>query len=212
MVLLRRWASRGDSSKRRVHYSGHQWRILTHPEFPRAKLNISSMAPSLAFINAIDGRLLSRAVPPLAWHKLSIRHLAEDSAGRVWLGCQYEGDASEAVPLIGRAVLGRDIDWLALNTGTYRALRQYIGSFASFDNGRRIAFTSPVGGRLTACDAASGSVQIEVTSPDICGLAPAGSEFLAADGAGNLWHGENSLARHPSLAWDNHITEVPELF
>ena len=108
-------------------------------------------------------------------------------------------------------MLGPDIDWLALNTGTYRALRQYIGSLASFDNGRRIAFTSPVGGRLTACDAASGSVQIEVTSPDIWGLAPAGSEFLAADGAVNLWHGENLLAHHPSLAWDNHITEVPEL-
>ncbi len=108
-------------------------------------------------------------------------------------------------------MLGRDIDWLALNTGTYRALRQYIGSLASFDNGRRIAFTSPVGGRLTACDAATGSVQIEITSPDICGLALAGSEFLAADGTSNLWHGENSLARHPSLAWDNHITEVREL-
>jgi len=184
--------------------------ILTHPQFPRAKLNIPSMAPSLAFIDAIDGRLLSHAVPPTAWHKLSIRHLAEDSAGRVWLGCQYEGDAREAVPLIGRAMLGRDIDWLELDTVTYRSLRQYIGSLASFDNGQRIAFTSPVGGRLAACDAASGSVQMEAAYPDICGLAPAGAEFLAADGAGNLWLGKTSLARHPSLAWDNHITVVPE--
>lgn len=184
--------------------------ILTHPEFSRAKLNIDDMEPSLAFINAIDGRLLARAEPPPAWHKLSIRHLAEDSAGRVWLGCQYEGNASDAVPLIGRTMLGRDIDWLELDTGTYRGMRQYIGSLASFDNNRRIAFTSPVGGRLAACDVASGAVQIEVACPDICGLAPAGAEFLSADGAGNLWRGETSLARHPWLAWDNHITVVPE--
>jgi hypothetical protein len=87
---------------------------------------------------------------------------------------------------------------------------QYIGSLASFDNGRGIAFTSPIGGRLTSCDAASGAVQTEAACPDICGLAPDSSEFIAADGAGNLWRGVTSLAHHPQLAWDNHLTTVPE--
>jgi hypothetical protein len=183
--------------------------IQTHPEFPRAKLNIAEMRPSLAFIDARGGRLLARAEPPAAWHKLSIRHLAEDASGRVWLGCQYEGATGDRLPLIGRAAPGGEIDWLALEPGIYRALQHYVGSLAAFDGGRRIAFTSPVGGRLAVCDAASGALLVDAARPDICGLAADGAALIAADGAGNLWRGTDPLARHPALAWDNHMTALP---
>jgi len=182
--------------------------IVTHPELPRAKLNIESMEPTLTFIDIGSGKLLSSVGPPPEWHKLSIRHLAEDINGRVWLACQYEGAAHDAVPLIGRAVPGKNIDWFRIDRGVYSRLKQYVGSITSFDSGRYMAFSSPVGGLVIACNSTTEDIITEADCADVCGLAPDNSEFLATDGSGNLWRGNNLVNHYHWFDWDNHIVRT----
>ncbi|MCZ7594998.1 MAG: DUF1513 domain-containing protein [Hyphomicrobium sp.] len=70
--------------------------IETHIETGREKLNLSTMQPSLAFIDSASGRLLSQHMQRASLHKLSIRHLAQDARGLVWFGCQWEGGRGDA--------------------------------------------------------------------------------------------------------------------
>ena len=57
--------------------------IETHPDFGRAKLNISSMKPSFVFIDRLTGNLLEKHELPSELHKLSIRHMDIDGNGTV---------------------------------------------------------------------------------------------------------------------------------
>lgn len=59
--------------------------ILTHPDVGRAKLNLATMTPSLAYIDRKTGRLLEEVRLAPNMHQNSIRHLAvtvDDLGGR----------------------------------------------------------------------------------------------------------------------------------
>ncbi|MEM8650748.1 MAG: DUF1513 domain-containing protein, partial [Pseudomonadota bacterium] len=66
--------------------------IETHPDFGRAKLNIPTMEPSLAFIDPMTGELVEKHTLPANLHKLSTRHMAAGNNGRIIFGCQFEGN------------------------------------------------------------------------------------------------------------------------
>src|SRR5690606_25223539 len=76
--------------------------LLTHPDYDKTPLNLSTMRPSLAYLDAQDGRLLGNVTLPAELFQLSIRHLAVDHAGAVWFACQHQGPASEQPQLVGR--------------------------------------------------------------------------------------------------------------
>src|SRR5690606_31025455 len=63
--------------------------ILTHPDYGKLELNLDSMRPSLSYVDARDGRLLEQVFLPEELHRLSLRHMALDASGCVWVGCQY---------------------------------------------------------------------------------------------------------------------------
>ena len=83
--------------------------IETHPDFGRAKLNLSTMKPSLVFVDRTSGGLIEEHLLPLALHQLSIRHMDIDATGAVWFGCQYEGPASDQPLLVGKAKPGFEL-------------------------------------------------------------------------------------------------------
>ena len=66
--------------------------ILTHPERDRAKLNLDSMAPSLAYLDLADGKLRDDYRLAETYHQLSIRHIAVLGTGGIAIAMQYEGD------------------------------------------------------------------------------------------------------------------------
>ena len=66
--------------------------IRTHPDRDRAKLNLDSMAPSLAYLDLADGKLRADYRLAEEHHQLSIRHLAVLGTGGVAIAMQYEGD------------------------------------------------------------------------------------------------------------------------
>src|SRR3546814_9184204 len=74
--------------------------IRTHPDFPRAKLNLATMRPSLAYIDRHKGRLIAEARWPDDRHQLSIRHLDVATDGTVAFGMQYKGPKGDAMPLV----------------------------------------------------------------------------------------------------------------
>ena len=181
--------------------------IETHPDYGRQKLNISTMQPSLVFIDRRSGELISKHELPHALHQLSIRHLAIDSDRRVWFGCQYEGPSSDAPQLVGFAAPGKDPTLTELPMPELAALSNYVGSLAASRDGRRIALSSPVGNTMLVLNAAAGAVASRYKVKDGCGLAPDGEGFVAStgDGAVGMLGGDSRTA---DVQWDNHILAI----
>lgn len=183
--------------------------IATHPDFDRVKLNVATMEPSLVYLDAATGDLIDRATLPAALHQLSIRHMAEAGDGSIWFGGQYEGAATDAVDLVGRHRRGTSLELVAAPAKAYAGMRQYVGSVAVSRDRRRIAATSPVGGRMLVFDVATRNVVCTRDVADVCGVAGGdGGDFLASDGQGRLWQGDKLLSEDPAVAWDNHLRRI----
>lgn len=120
--------------------------IETHPDYGRAKLNLPAMRSSLTLLEPRSGRVLCDVRTPDAWQKLSLRHLARDSNGRVWFAAQYEGQRSRPVPLVGRLGPDRGLVFADPPHPGWRALEGYAASIACC--GDRIAVSFPRADRL----------------------------------------------------------------
>jgi len=189
--------------------------ILTHPDYGKLPLNLDSMTPSLAYIDARTGDLLETVGLPAALHRLSIRHLSVDRFGAVWFGCQYMGAAADRPALVGRHRRGQALELYAGSEAVLHGLANYIGSVSVDASGSVIATSSPVGGRVAYWDAASGRCLGTTAVPDGCGVAarPEGG-FLLSSGHGVLLNadpsGEPRVLRspEPGLSWDNHCRSL----
>ena len=179
--------------------------IATHPEYPRRKLNLASMQPSLVHLDSATGELLDRVAPPARLRRLSLRHVAEAEAGTIWFGGQYEGPRTDPVELVGRSRRGEDLALLPAPPGGYETLRGYVGSVVASADGSRVAVTSPRGGLLIVWDARSCRVLETHRIADVCGVAPAKRGFVASDGKGRVWIGGVVVSRVVRAQWDNHL-------
>ncbi|MEW5422204.1 DUF1513 domain-containing protein [Amorphus sp. 3PC139-8] len=185
--------------------------LATHPDFPRMKLNLATMDPCLAYVDAETGDLIERAVLPAAYQKMSIRHLSEAGDGSVWFGGQYEGPLTDEVELVGSHKRGGEARPVAADPEIYRHMNHYIGAMATSRDGKRVASTSPRGGAMTVFDVESRQVLADRDVPDVCGLTSFGSGFVYSDGRGHLWQNGGLVREDPNIAWDNHIAafELP---
>lgn len=189
--------------------------ILTHPDRPREKLNLDTMAPSVVFLDAETGDLASEHRLDTRLHQLSLRHMALDGLGRAWVGGQFEGPESETPPLV--AVFSRDRAPVLTEIPDGRAagLRNYIGSVTANAGGDVIATSAPRGGQTLFWHASSGAFLGAQAIADGCGVAPIDQgSFLVSDGNGALTLVTDPrapaeiLARPPGLSWDNHLTAL----
>ncbi len=182
--------------------------VATHPDFDRVKLNLATMEPSLAYIDATTGDLIDKVMLPTTLHQLSIRHMAEAADGSVWFGGQYEGPETDEVNLVGRHAPGAEPTLIEAPRSAYAGMRQYVGAVAVNRDGTRVAATSPVGGRLLVFDAASRDLVGERDIADVCGITGDGGDFFMSDGRGRLWRGASLLSEDPDIAWDNHMRRL----
>lgn len=189
--------------------------IETHPDTGREKLNLETMQPSVAFIDAATGNLLVRHRLNPALHQLSLRHMALDAEGRAWVGGQYEGPASDAPPLV--AVIHQDDVPRTIDVPQPFAgkLGNYIGSVTANGRGDVIATSAPRGGHTLFWSAGTGKFLGAQSIPDGCGVAPADQGgFLISDGNGGVSYvGEPDeplevLSRPPGFTWDNHLVAI----
>ncbi|HVY50501.1 MAG TPA: DUF1513 domain-containing protein [Devosia sp.] len=181
--------------------------IETHPDYGRAELNLDTMDPSLAFIDARDGGLIGLLRLGAGLNRLSIRHMAADAAGRIWFGCQYRGPSSDRPQLIGYATRQGDIRLIDLPPDWLEGLRNYVGGLAISADLGTIAASSPVGGTILRLDTASGRPIGQTTLSSTCGVAPDGAGFVASNGLGAFvgLGGSAAPARQFDFQFDEHL-------
>ncbi|MEL6752200.1 MAG: DUF1513 domain-containing protein [Pseudomonadota bacterium] len=177
--------------------------IETHPDFPRAKLNLATMRPNLAYLKASTGDIVERREWRADLRQLSIRHMTSVGARNdttVWFGCQWVGDAGTGVPLVGYHRRGDELALLPAPESGWQSMNDYIGSVAHFANGTRIAASSPRGNRI-AIWTIDGRFERTIERQDVSGLSKRGNELVFTDGLGATSFGAASDAR----AFDNHL-------
>ena len=141
----------------------------------------------------------------------SIRHIAAGRDGTLAAGLQWQGSDLEHPALL--AVHRPGTDRLALfdaEPAVQRRMRNYAGSVAVSDDGRRAAITGPRGGLMLIFDLAGGAVEV-VEAPDICGVAALGKGFACSTGEGRFLLLDGGPAREkrvPGLAFDNHLVRI----
>tara|TARA_R110000868_G_scaffold237132_2_gene491238 strand:- start:49459 stop:50502 length:1044 start_codon:yes stop_codon:yes gene_type:complete len=184
--------------------------IETHPDHGRDKLNIPTMQPSLTYVTP-DGVLRDKVELPPELHKNSIRHIAARDDGLVGFAMQWQGEPSDAVPLLGLHRLGAGPARLAqADLGEQLAMQGYAGSVAFSGDDAHVGITSPVGGRLHIFSA-EGDLGTVHRRADICGLARGPRGFMATDGQGGIWHADSetfSPLHRASRNWDNHVVAL----
>jgi uncharacterized protein len=176
--------------------------ILTHPDSGRQKLNLDTMKSVISFIDVTSGKILESHELPASLQRLSLRHMAADATGSIWIGGQFEGDELTRPPLIARVGLGQELMMPDFAPELTNAFGNYIGSVAASADGKRIAFTSPVGGTMLVVDAKTAS-PIETRSiTKVCGVVGSGNDFLVSTENGDMG------AQHYDEHWDNHIRQL----
>jgi hypothetical protein len=192
--------------------------ILTHPDSGRAKLNLGTMRPNLAYVDLRNGTLQDTIeYPDDRRHKLSIRHLAVFDDGRVVFACQDQGAASDGLQLVGlhRPGSGR-IEDLEAPEATTLGLNGYCGSVAVDRGGKLAAVSAPRGNRVLFWDTLTGDLTGSVAIADGCGLAPGPTDgsFVLTSGTGAFVIGGPDRAtlrgNVQGAPWDNHLLAVPD--
>lgn len=192
--------------------------IRTHPDMPRVKLNIPTMAPSLVYLDRRDGRLIEEVRLAPERHLLGIRHLAVAPDDTVAFAMQYEGPAGDVVPLVGTHRPGGEVRLFEGPEQVLRAMENYCGSAAFDPSGRVLGVSAPRGNVMTFWEATTGRHLASVTVPDGCGIAPGAGPgaFMASSGQGGAVAVEAESGSARPLAgdfvasghWDNHLLAV----
>lgn len=190
--------------------------IATHPDMPRLKLNIDSMAPSLAFIDRRTGTLTGKAVMLPEWHQLSIRHLSIAQDGLVAVGMQFEGARMEQPQLVALARPGDTyLTSLPLPDAELAQMKGYCGSVAFDVAGHYLAATSPRGGMAVLFDAVTRRYATTVQLADCCGVAASGTpgRFILTSGTGavreiDAQSNDIHETGQGGGAFDNHLTAI----
>ena len=189
--------------------------IATHPDLPRVKLNLPTMAPSLCYVDRRKGHLLRELRLDPALHRLSIRHLAVSLDDTVAVAMQYEGPQHDRVPLVALQREGGPLRLVEGPRNVLRAMRNYCGSVCFDASGRTIAVTAPRSNLVTFWDVGAGRSLSSVKVSDGCGVAPGAQpgEFLASSGRGGMVVIDAHSGTSRPLAvgglegarWDNHL-------
>ena len=182
--------------------------ILTHPDFPRQKLNLPDMKPTISFINPETGKIIKSLTLTDELHQVSLRHLSADLDGNIWVGGQYQGSKMDDVPLLFKGEkLGHALIPIPVGKGMAQRLKHYIGSVAVNGSGTQVAFSAPRGNLVSIWDTRSLHHIQEISYPDICGIAQQGTEFLISAGDGSLLSQETTV-NSAGIRWDNHLISL----
>ncbi|MEG3641468.1 DUF1513 domain-containing protein [Magnetococcus sp. PR-3] len=189
--------------------------ILTHPDTPRAKLNLASMQPSLVYLDTQTGHLLEQHHLDQDLHQNSIRHLAVGQGDRVCFVMQYQGSKRHHPPLVALHQRGEAIQLCSAPAAIQKQMRHYCGSVAADCTGRCFGVSSPKGGLTTFWRGVDGHYLGQVALKDGCGVTATErpGEFLLSSGQGQLQRVQwrlNRIEAQTAVAisgarWDNHM-------
>lgn len=184
------------------------------PATGRESIGVADMEPNVAFVDTATGALQARHGLPAAINLLSLRHLAETPRGDIWFGAQWQGGLEDTPALIGR--VGRDKPIAVLETADPLgiALKGYIGAVAVSADGRLLAASAPLAGRIVYADTETGRIVRETVIKDSSGitLGSGASEFAMSTGQGIVriedGAGPPREATFSGAEFDNHLRRV----
>ena len=179
--------------------------IRTHPSTGRAKLNLEDMQPSLVFLDTQDGSIEESHLLPPEFRLLSIRHMAVRSNSQIIFGCQYQGQKTHILPLVGSCQFGEGIELWDIPDNFSNNLQNYIGSVALSNDGMEVATSSPIGGTVTIFSTLDRSVVRQISIDQACGLAPSGNDILVSTLNGNIGLLNSGVVTSGIRSFDNHI-------
>lgn len=171
--------------------------------FGREVLNLDTMMPSLSYLDAQDGHLLSQAT--LANKKLSIRHLAVTTDGEVFSGQQDRSSSDNYHPLVVRHKPGQALQPLGGEALDWARFNHYIASIAVTD--QLIAATSPPGNCYGLWHRDSGELIRISPLPDASGAAATNGQIWLSSGQGGISQLDSSGREqrfYSAYQWDNH--------
>ena len=175
----------------------------------REATNLDAMDSSLVLISR-NGQLLSQDRLPEQMN--SIRHLSVAADGTIVSGQQYQGAATDDVPLLAIKRPGQPLQAFPLAGGQRQAMQQYCASLAIHDELRLLALTAPRGNRLFIWDLDSASVRLDAHLPDCAGVGAVAEGVVVSSGVGRcrLYDCRGSQINSQALAlpaglWDNHL-------
>ncbi len=184
----------------------------------RDPIDLSSMRPSLSYVDLVTGDLLEQVELESDLHELSIRHLGVGVNDTVVFGCQWEGSKTNHPPLVGRHRRGGKASFVEIEPAALRRLRHYVGSVAVDRSGTIAAASAPKGGLAVYVDVATGRYLGVTEIADVCGLAPAEAacELILTSGTGLIRTEHADMARiaitqadvTAPVSWDNHIASL----
>jgi len=191
--------------------------ILTHPDSDREMLNLDTMAPNLALIDARDGALVARIDMPASLRQLSSRHIAVSDDRRIAVVMQYQGDEGDLPPLVATVDGPGGFRFRDPPEPVLFQMANYCGSTNFAGDGASFGVSSPHGGVFTFWSR-DGAFLTSVPIGDGCGIAADGRPggYLLSSGTGGLWRfslADQRLERlvapsQPIAHWDNHLTAV----
>ena len=196
--------------------------LLTHPASGKERLNLSSMASNLSYIDGSTGELIESQYLP--YNKASIRHIDVAQDGLVSFGLQVQRDAMKSdsrddlVPLAGSHVLGSKPVLFEKPDALIMKMDDYVGSVSLNNNSRTAGFTSPRGNIVSFWDCDTGKYRGYHKLFDVCGLTQSanGKYFVASNSKGEirfidartLKENRSLRVKDESLVWDNHILSL----
>jgi uncharacterized protein len=182
--------------------------IQTDPQ-DRTKLNIDTMRPNLAYLDAA-GHIADLIELPAEYRQNSIRHLAIAADNTVAFALQWEGDAGEPAPLLGLHKQGRAPQLCNVPEAQMFVMQGYAGSIAFDATAQEVAITSSHGGAVQIYGR-DGTFLAGILRADASGIAPTLNGFLLTDGFGTI----STIIDHilttvteGSALWDNHLVAL----
>lgn len=190
--------------------------VMTHPDAPKAMLNLDTMDPTLAYLSTTDGKIRAVVHQPPARRWLGIRHLAVGAGDRIAIAMQYAGPAADTVPLVALHRIGDpSFRFLDLPAQTLSAIRHYCGGAAVDASGTVLGISCPKGNMFVFFTLEDGRYIGKADVADGCGLAPASNGFVLTSGVGGVFSWHPGTTARPiagrfleSGRWDNHAVRM----
>lgn len=184
--------------------------ILTHPDWPRMKLNVDSMHSNIAYIDIASGKIVSsvESTDP----QLSLRHLDFDTKGEVTVGAQYQGGKSNIHPLVFSHKQGENLIAYSATDDIWKEMRHYIASVLVTE--RNVCVSSPRGNQVLLWDKSSKVLIGKSRFQDVAGLASWNGQITSSSGQGKLeslgskFNPRVSKMAEWGLKFDNHMTTI----
>ena len=181
--------------------------ILTHPDYPRVKLNITNIESNITIINKKNGLLKKTIKLPKKNKELSIRHIDIDLNENIYAGCQiYNRKSKEFLSTIFKYSL-KNIEFFEFPK-IFQSMNNYIGTVKFLGEQNFVIASFPRAGKVIVWENKNLNLVSYLNHYDACGLAinPYTQEILVSSGEGKIVSiDKKNIIFNKKYNFDNHF-------